>query len=176
MFIILRIFGRHKERKDLSKKTFIHNTNSNSQTIPDTVKLKIKPIKKEIKKKQIDTKPISIDNNNFLSYDNNIKSEYQKDISSSKTKINYDIISKLPSLKLKNIIIEEDDNDDNYNENNSENINNQDNEDEVDTDNLEMDEIADKKYYFDYNKGIIYSLALKPIGFIDEYGELNFEE
>ncbi len=137
------------------------------------IKLKVKNIKKDNKLKSTEIKTPKFESfGNILSYDNSIKEQYKKDILVNENKINYDIISKLPTLKLKNIIIEQDDVDDNEPETNS----NYDEDNEVDTENLEMDEISNKKYYFDYNKGIIYNLSLKPIGFIDEYGELNFED
>lgn len=141
--------------------------------VKDVVKLKVRAIKKDNKNKASEIKiPKFETSNSILTYDSSIKDQYKKDIIINDNKINYDIISKLPSLKLKNIVIENDEVDEVEQEINI----TQEEDAEVDTDNLEMDEISNKKYYFDYNKGIIYNLSLKPIGFIDEYGELNFED
>lgn len=141
--------------------------------VKDVVKLKIRAIKKDNKNKASEIKIPKFETvNSILTYDSSIKDQYKKDIIINDNKINYDIISKLPSLKLKNIVIENDEADEVEQETNI----TQEEDAEVDTENLEMDEISNKKYYFDYNKGIIYNLSLKPIGFIDEYGELNFED
>ena len=48
-------------------------------------------------------------------------------------------------------------------------------DDDIDKDALELETVGSKKYYMDYSKGIIYDLQYKPIGNIDEFGEINID-
>lgn len=123
---------------------------------------------------------LNIKSNNDLTYDNNIKEEYKKYIQIVENKVNYLLLNKLPALKLKTILVE-DDNEDHNNEDNTKDILIDENqsinlaEDDIDKECLEKEKIGNKYYYIDHNKGLIYDLEYTSIGYIDDYGEINLE-
>lgn len=154
------------------------NMNNNSE---NNVNSPIIKVKKQIKKPILKNNKIISNNNDLLNtaeltYDLNIKNEFLVNLSLHNKTINYNLINKLPQLGIKNtnIVNMNDDADDCDEEINETNINND--IDDIDKDNLEMDKIGDKNYYFDYDKGIIYNLKFIEVGHIDEYGEINLND
>ncbi len=154
------------------------NLNTDSNLNPVIIKVK-KSTKKPISKNN------KIINNNInssndllssseLSYDLNIKNEFLINLSLHNNTVNYNLINKLPQLRIKNTNLVNEDIDECDEENNEININNE--NDDIDKDSLEMDKIGDKNYYFDYDKGIIYNLKYIEVGHIDEYGEINLND
>lgn len=110
-----------------------------------------------------------------LTYDFDIDEQYKTYIGKYDGVVNLDRINKLPCLKLKkSLIIDETKYQDDPEEEINEVVNNIDQDIEIDT--LEKEKIGDKYYYFDYNKGIIYNILYKPIGHIDEYGDISIDE
>jgi hypothetical protein len=140
--------------------------------------LKVKKNKKINKNNNL-SKPAIIDNSNELSYDYNVMPQFLQNLNYKNSKINMNIINNLPQLKLKVVELNNYDNDkDNIDDDDidNENINDEQDYDDIDKENLEIDKIGDTNYYFDYNKGIIYSMNFREVGHIDEYGEINLEE
>ena len=102
--------------------------------------------------------------------------QFLQNLTHQNSKINMNIINNLPQLKLKVPEINNFDNFDDDEYDNNEPINELADNDDIDKENLEVDKIGDTNYYFDYDKGIIYSMDFREVGHIDEYGEINLEE
>ncbi len=156
---------------------FDKSINLDSKPVNDDSKilLKVKKTKKN-NKNNISSKPVIIDTSNELSYDYNIMPQFLQNLTHQNSKINMNIINNLPQLKLKVPEINNFDNFDDDDYDNNEPINELADNDDIDKDNLEIDKIGDTNYYFDYDKGIIYSMDFREVGHIDEYGEINLEE
>ena len=165
------------------------NTDTNSQySINTTPTATNKIIKKKIIVKKKDTKKdngklkieheldnkfpsVNLQTDFELTQDLNIPTQFLNGIKKTKDDINFELIKKLPCLKLINSVIE----DNTIDEPDEIQNNQQELFDDIDTENLELSKVGDKYYYFDYDKGIIYNLKYKPIGCIDEYGEISIE-
>jgi hypothetical protein len=149
------------------------NTN---QIVKKKIVVKKRETKKENCKKKIEQEldnkypSINLQTDYELTYDLNIPPQFLNGIKKTQDKINFELIKKLPCLKI-NAVVE----DTTIDEPDEIQVNQQDPIDEVDTENLELNKVGDKYYYFDYDKGIIYNLKYKPIGCIDEYGEISIE-
>tara|TARA_B100000963_G_C22604935_1_gene662027 strand:+ start:737 stop:1192 length:456 start_codon:yes stop_codon:yes gene_type:complete len=147
-----------------------------SQTTVKKPKLKIKLNK--TKKTKIEDKLNSLYPNSDLfkkelNYDIDIPEEFRKNISIDGEKPDMDIVNSLPKLQLETEIIEDNnDNEVDYSEDNTVKSNDCE-DDDIDKDALELELVGSKKYYMDYSKGIIYDLQYKPIGNIDDYGDIN---
>ena len=155
-----------------------------SQTKVKKAKLKIKlgkanksQLENNINKTKIENKLNSLYPNSDLfkkelDYDLNIPEEFKKNISIDGEKPDMDIVNSLPKLQLETEIIE-DNNDLDCDEENTSPPNDYEEDDDIDKDALELELVGSKKYYMDYSKGIIYDLQYKPIGNIDDYGDIN---
>jgi len=119
-----------------------------------------------------------------LSYDYDIKPQYLDQLkatgytlANSIKKPNLNLISKLPSHKIKTIALDAaiDEEEDDVLENQGL-AEDQALAEDIDRENLEIETIGDKKYYLDHDKGIIYDMAYNNVGYIDEIGELILNE
>lgn len=159
---------------DTSSQNSINTTN---KVIKKKLIVKKKDTKKDIGKKKIEQEldnkfpSVNLQTDYELTYDLNIPPQFLNGIKKTKEDINFELIKKLPCLKLINSVIE----DNTIDEPDEIQTNQQEQYDDIDTENLELSKVGDKYYYFDYDKGIIYNLKYKPIGCIDEYGEISIE-
>tara|TARA_X000000950_G_scaffold260512_1_gene329945 strand:- start:252 stop:701 length:450 start_codon:yes stop_codon:yes gene_type:complete len=133
-------------------------------------KLKIKFNKKPIENKINELYPNSDLYKKELNYDIDIDEEFKKNLLIDGEEPNLEIINNLPKLILDTQIIEDNDIDPDEPDNNE--VENE-IDDDIDRDALELETVGSKKYYMDYSKGIIYDLEYKPIGNIDEFGDIN---
>ena len=107
----------------------------------------------------------------YLKYDLDIDAEFRKTLKSGfDKKLDMDLINKLPQLDTDNIFQNEEDplikirlKVEKPRENSI----------DIDVDSLDKQEIGNKTYYIDYDKGIIYDTNLLAVGNIGEFGEIN---
>lgn len=127
-----------------------------------------------------------LEQNYELSYDYDIKPQYLDQLkgtgyslANSIKKPNLNLISKLPSHKIKTIaldaVLEGDAEEDDVLDNQAL-VEDHALAEDIDKENLELETIGDKKYYLDNDKGIIYDMAYNNVGYIDEIGELVINE
>ena len=140
------------------------------------LKIKLQKSKKKvsIEKKINDLYPNSDLFKKELTYDLDIQEEFKKHLTIDGEEPNINLINNLPKLSLETQIIEDNDADD-PDETTETKESDDDIDDDIDKDALELETVGSKKYYLDYSKGIIYDLQYKPIGNIDEFGEINID-
>jgi hypothetical protein len=140
------------------------------------LKIKLQKSKKKvsIEKKINDLYPNSDLFKKELTYDLDIDEEFKKHLTIDGEEPDINLINNLPKLSLETQIIEDNDADD-PDETTENKESDDDIEDDIDKDALELETVGSKKYYLDYSKGIIYDLQYKPIGNIDEFGEINID-
>ena len=140
------------------------------------LKIKLQKSKKKvsIEKKINDLYPNSDLFKKELTYDLDIEKEFKKHLTIDGEEPDMNLINNLPKLSLETQIIEDNDIDD-PDETTENKESDDDIEDDIDKDALELETVGSKKYYMDYSKGIIYDLQYKPIGNIDEFGEINID-
>ena len=151
---------------------------SQQKTTNSGKKLKIK-LQKSKKKVSIEKKINELYPNSDLfkkelTYDLDIDEEFKKHLTIDGEEPDINLINNLPKLSLETQIIEDNDADD-PDETTENKESDDDIEDDIDKDALELETVGSKKYYLDYSKGIIYDLQYKPIGNIDEFGEINID-
>lgn len=151
---------------------------SQQNTTNSGKKLKIK-LQKSKKKVSIEKKINNLYPNSDLfkkelTYDLDIEEEFKKNLTIDGEEPDINLINNLPKLSLETQIIEDNDVDD-PDETTENKESDDDIEDDIDKDALELETVGSKKYYMDYSKGIIYDLQYKPIGNIDEFGEINID-
>lgn len=151
---------------------------SQQKTTNSGKKLKIK-LQKSKKKVSIEKKinylyPNSDLFKKELTYDLDIEAEFKKNLTIDGEEPDINLINNLPKLSLETQIIEDNDADD-PDETTETKESDDDIDDDIDKDALELETVGSKKYYMDYSKGIIYDLQYKPIGNIDEFGEINID-
>lgn len=140
------------------------------------LKIKLQKSKKKvsIEKKINDLYPNSDLFKKELTYDLDIEAEFKKNLTIDGEEPDINLINNLPKLSLETQIIEDNDADD-PDETTETKESDDDIDDDIDKDALELETVGSKKYYMDYSKGIIYDLQYKPIGNIDEFGEINID-
>ena len=140
------------------------------------LKIKLQKSKKKvsIEKKINDLYPNSDLFKKELTYDLDIDEEFKKHLTIDGEEPDINLINNLPKLSLETQIIEDNDADD-PDETTETKESDDDIDDDIDKDALELETVGSKKYYLDYSKGIIYDLQYKPIGNIDEFGEINID-
>ena len=140
------------------------------------LKIKLQKSKKKvsIEKKINDLYPNSDLFKKELTYDLDIEAEFKKNLSIDGEEPDINLINNLPKLSLETQIIEDNDVDE-LDETTENKESDDDIDDDIDKDALELETVGSKKYYLDYSKGIIYDLQYKPIGNIDEFGEINID-
>ena len=129
------------------------------------VKKKPKKVKKKVEKQADNLEEM------YLKYDLDIDAEFRKTLKSGfDKKLDMDLINKLPQLDTDNIFQNEEDplikirlKVEKPRENSI----------DIDVDSLDKQEIGNKTYYIDYDKGIIYDTNLLAVGNIGEFGEIN---
>ena len=151
---------------------------SQQKTTNSGKKLKIK-LQKSKKKVSIEKKINELYPNSDLfkkelTYDLDIDEEFKKHLTIDGEEPDINLINNLPKLSLETQIIEDNDADD-PDETTETKESDDDIDDDIDKDALELETVGSKKYYLDYSKGIIYDLQYKPIGNIDEFGEINID-
>ena len=151
---------------------------SQQKTTNSGKKLKIK-LQKSKKKVSIEKKINELYPNSDLfkkelTYDLDIQEEFKKHLTIDGEEPNINLINNLPKLSLETQIIEDNDADE-LDETTETKESDDDIDDDIDKDALELETVGSKKYYMDYSKGIIYDLRYKPIGNIDEFGEINID-
>ena len=140
------------------------------------LKIKLQKSKKKvsIEKKINDLYPNSDLFKKELTYDLDIEAEFKKNLTIDGEEPDINLINNLPKLSLETQIIEDNDADD-PDETTETKESDDDIDDDIDKDALGLETVGSKKYYMDYSKGIIYDLQYKPIGNIDEFGEINID-
>ena len=140
------------------------------------LKIKLQKSKKKvsIEKKINDLYPNSDLFKKELTYDLDIDEEFKKHLTIDGEEPDINLINNLPKLSLETQIIEDNDADE-PDETTETKESDDDIDDDIDKDALELETVGSKKYYMDYSKGIIYDLQYKPIGNIDEFGEINID-
>lgn len=153
------------------------NTSQQKTTNPGKkLKIKLQKSKKKvsIEKKINELYPNSDLFKKELTYDLDIDEEFKKHLTIDGEEPDINLINNLPKLSLETQIIEDNDADD-PDETTETKESDDDIDDDIDKDALELETVGSKKYYMDYSKGIIYDLQYKPIGNIDEFGEINID-
>lgn len=144
-----------------------------------------KKIKIRIKKKK---KTDYYDSNGYLTYEPTPFDEDVIQYIENKRKINFELISKLPNIKIgnqtnsKNMSYEDNidlvDNDDecDTNELSNKDCDTVEIPDDIDIDNLLKDIVGGNCVYYDYNKNLIYNDSYVIIGTINEEGEIYLDD